>query len=80
MLLAWTELFNNLNRHSRANAKDPLADPLEGREWNGFLWFIDLLAWLRRIRKPGPLPQKSNPTEHASRCDHGRPPAANARS
>lgn len=28
---------------------DPWKDPLEAEEWQGLLWFIDLLVWLRRV-------------------------------
>ncbi|MDH4413937.1 MAG: hypothetical protein QE484_11550 [Rhizobium sp.] len=27
---------------------DPWKDPLEGEEWNGLHWFIDVLVWIRR--------------------------------
>ncbi|GAA3114700.1 hypothetical protein GCM10010520_68230 [Rhizobium viscosum] len=48
MLLNWIMLANELNRKSRRQRQDPLADPLDAPEWDGLRWALPLLSLLAR--------------------------------
>ena len=44
MLLNWTVLWQNLKLQDCKRRAHPLADPLEGGDWQGLAWAIPLLS------------------------------------
>ena len=46
-MLDMTVLISELLKFDRRKRKDPLADPLEGAEWQGMLWTLRLYANIR---------------------------------
>ncbi len=46
-MLDMTILISELLKFDRRKRKDPLADPLEGAEWQGMLWTLRLYANIR---------------------------------
>ncbi|MBB2751934.1 UNVERIFIED_ORG: hypothetical protein GGI57_002622 [Rhizobium aethiopicum] len=58
MLLNWVVLFEEVESRNRRMRRDPMADPLDGREWRGLLWIIPIMTYLasrrgetRRLRR-----------------------------
>jgi hypothetical protein len=51
MLLNWIALWQHLQHEDRKKRQHPLADPLDGGEWQGLLWVLPLLGGLGRPRK-----------------------------
>lgn len=46
-MLDMTVLISELLKFDRRKRKDPLADPLEGAEWQGMLWTLRLYDNIR---------------------------------
>lgn len=46
-MLDMTVLISELLKFDRRRRKDPLADPLEGAEWQGMLWTLRLYDNIR---------------------------------
>ncbi|MBB4273712.1 hypothetical protein GGE12_001467 [Rhizobium mongolense] len=65
MLLNWVVPWNEPEARDRSRRRDPLADPLDGPEWDGLRWLLPLIVWFgardsarapdraaRRVRRP----------------------------
>ncbi|TAV47768.1 hypothetical protein ELI30_05775 [Rhizobium leguminosarum] len=50
MDLNWVVLFREIEIGNRRIRHDPLADPLDGPEWRGFLWAVPIIARLAARR------------------------------
>lgn len=66
-MLDMTVLIGELLKFDRRRRKDPLADPLEGAEWQGMLWTLRLYDHIRgegrgeieqQDRSTGSIPQQ----------------------
>jgi hypothetical protein len=66
-MLDMTVLIGELLKFDRRRRRDPLADPLEGAEWQGMLWTLRLYDHIRgegrgeieqQDRSTGSIPQQ----------------------
>lgn len=66
-MLDMTVLIGELLKFGRRRRRDPLADPLEGAEWQGMLWTLRLYDHIRgegrsvieqQDRSTGSIPQQ----------------------
>lgn len=47
MLLQWTIVYRELVTQHRKKRTNAFADPLDGREWDGFGWIV---SWFENLR------------------------------
>ncbi len=80
MLLNWVRLWEQLSkgkdRYRLNGLRHPMADPLEGAEWDGLLWVVPFLSRLasgghERREEKVPRPRDYLPVNDSSRSSAG---------
>lgn len=74
-MLDMTVLIGELLKFERRRRRDPLADPLEGAEWQGMLWTLRLYDHIRGEGR-GEVEQQERSTgsigRHPEQCSAAR--------
>nr|WP_074060673.1 hypothetical protein [Rhizobium etli] len=74
MLLNWVVLCNELETRNRSRRRDPLADPLDGPDWEGLRWLLPLIVWFGArdsARAPGGTAWRVRRPLRSSGAAHG---------
>lgn len=53
MRLGWMQIWLALHGQAQKRRRSPLADPLEGKEWQPFLWAIPLIVMMSAVPREG---------------------------
>lgn len=60
MPMQWSMLWTRSLSSARNSKCNPMADPLEGREWEGLAWSVLLVATLLRGRRTNTTQESSD--------------------
>jgi hypothetical protein len=75
VMLDMAILINELLKVERQKRRDPMADPLEGAEWQGLLWTLrlfDLFSGERRTQTPEKDRSQTSFRHGTAQCETAR--------